>query len=131
MQSISPNQRVLAHLTSQNIYQHAARAHEYIGMTNSCACITLQNNCRCDWDGGDCCAKTNNGSVNTKYCKVRRVHEVLSVLTAIFVGIITHHCCWFQACACLDPDHKNDPKCKGTCQTSSYKGDGHCDDGNK
>merc|ERR1712224_999039 len=40
--------------------------------------IAWQNNCKCDWDGGDCCAKSNNGVVKTKYCK---------------------------ACKCLDPDN--------------------------
>lgn len=37
----------------------------YFLFTFNLACITLQNSYRCDWDGGDCCAKTNNGSVNT------------------------------------------------------------------
>merc|ERR1712178_623464 len=66
-------------------------------------CDDENNNCRCDWDGGDCCAKTNGGSVKTKYCK---------------------------ACACLDPDNKSDSNCKGGCQFPNYKGDGNCDDEN-
>ena len=93
-------------------------------------CDPMNNVAGC-WDGGDCCAKSNKGSVNTKYCKVRRVHEVLSILTAIFVGIIKRHICGLQACACLDPENKGDSNCKGFCKFPNYKGDGNCDDENK
>merc|ERR1712032_1002105 len=66
-------------------------------------CDDENNNCRCTWDGGDCCAKTAGGSVKTKYCK---------------------------ACKCLDPDNLSDPNCKGHCKFQDYKGDGNCDDEN-
>merc|ERR1711939_616410 len=42
-------------------------------------CDDENNNCRCNWDGGDCCSKTVGGAVKTKYCK---------------------------ACKCLDPDNQ-------------------------
>merc|ERR1712032_1233742 len=66
-------------------------------------CDDENNNCRCAWDGGDCCPKTNSGSINKKYCKV---------------------------CKCLDPDNQSDPNCKGGCGAAKYKGDGNCDDEN-
>jgi len=66
-------------------------------------CDDENNNCRCSWDGGDCCAKTAGGSVNKKYCKV---------------------------CKCLDPENQSDPNCKGSCGAANYKGDGNCDDDN-
>jgi len=42
-------------------------------------CDDENNNCKCDWDGGDCCAKSNNGVVKTKYCKVHMVRSFLAV----------------------------------------------------
>merc|ERR1711939_878917 len=66
-------------------------------------CDDENNNCRCAWDGGDCCPKSNNGSINKKYCK---------------------------ACKCLDPDNQQDPNCEGGCGAAKYKGDGNCDDEN-
>merc|ERR1712196_421254 len=66
-------------------------------------CDDENNNCRCSWDGGDCCAKSNGGGVNKKYCK---------------------------ACKCLDPDNQQDANCKGSCGATKYKGDGNCDDEN-
>merc|ERR1719506_2680978 len=66
-------------------------------------CDDENNNCRCAWDGGDCCPKTNSGSINKKYCKV---------------------------CKCLDPENQSDPNCKGGCGAAKYKGDGNCDDEN-
>merc|ERR1712080_291146 len=67
-------------------------------------CDDENNNCRCGWDGGDCCAKTNKeGAVKTKYCK---------------------------QCKCLDPDNQGDNNCKGYCKFPNYKGDGNCDDEN-
>merc|ERR1712032_305326 len=66
-------------------------------------CDDENNNCRCDWDGGDCCAKTAGGSVNMKYCK---------------------------ACQCLDPENLSDSNCKGGCKLAAYQGDGNCDDEN-
>merc|ERR1712139_24194 len=66
-------------------------------------CDDENNNCRCSWDGGDCCPKSNNGILNKKYCKV---------------------------CKCLDPKNQQDANCKGTCGAAQYKGDGNCDDAN-
>jgi len=66
-------------------------------------CDDENNNCRCSWDGGDCCPKSNNGVLNKKYCKV---------------------------CKCLDPDNQQDANCKGSCGAANYKGDGNCDDNN-
>merc|ERR1719182_1164918 len=66
-------------------------------------CDDENNNCRCNWDGGDCCSKTVGGTVNKKYCK---------------------------ACKCLDPDNQSDANCQGFCKFANYKGDGNCDDEN-
>merc|ERR1719174_1036384 len=66
-------------------------------------CDDENNNCRCNWDGGDCCSKTVGGTVNKKYCK---------------------------ACKCLDPDNQSDANCQGVCKFANYKGDGNCDDEN-
>merc|ERR1712032_755103 len=66
-------------------------------------CDDENNNCRCDWDGGDCCEKSNGGSVITKYCK---------------------------QCKCLDPDNQSDSSCKGSCKFPKFKKDGNCDDEN-
>merc|ERR1712032_1408488 len=66
-------------------------------------CDDENNNCRCDWDGGDCCEKSNGGSVVIKYCK---------------------------QCKCLDPDNQSDSSCKGTCKFPKFKKDGNCDDEN-
>merc|ERR1712032_1562155 len=56
----------------------------------------------CDYDGGDCCL----AKVVKTYCKV---------------------------CKCKDPKGKKgggDSKCKGTCKSAAYVGDGNCDDEN-
>merc|ERR1712176_877672 len=66
-------------------------------------CDDDNNNCGCEYDGGDCCPKTNKGPVNKKYCK---------------------------KCECLDPNGKQDANCKGSCGLGQYKGDGNCDDEN-
>merc|ERR1712187_472226 len=66
-------------------------------------CDDDNNNCKCGWDGGDCCAKTNGGVVKIKYCK---------------------------ECECKDPKNKGGSNCKGGCQFPNYKGDGNCDDEN-
>merc|ERR1711979_145605 len=71
-------------------------------------------NCGCQYDGGDCCAKTLGKPVSKKYCKI---------------------------CKCLDPKGKSTgpapkaPACdktKNKCgaATAKYKGDGNCDDEN-
>merc|ERR1712176_1298598 len=66
-------------------------------------CDDDNNNCGCEYDGGDCCPKTNKGPVNKKYCK---------------------------KCECLDPNGKQAANCKGSCGLSQYKGDGNRDDEN-
>merc|ERR1711920_209871 len=65
-------------------------------------CDDENNNCGCQYDGGDCCSKTvKGGKVKTSYCK---------------------------QCKCLDP--KASSSCKGSCKFPNYKGDGNCDDDN-
>merc|ERR1712000_769333 len=61
----------------------------------------------CEWDGGDCCAKSVmkngqlTGKVKTPYCTV---------------------------CACTDPNNQGEEE--PGCKNDNYKGDGNCDDGN-
>merc|ERR1712032_1195153 len=64
-------------------------------------CDDVNNNCGCDFDGGDCCAKTLKKAVVKKYCK---------------------------KCQCLDPAGCD--KSKNKCGAANYKGDGNCDDNN-
>ena len=65
-------------------------------------CDDENNNCGCDWDGGDCCGKNKHST----YCEV---------------------------CACLDPavndgpDHVN---CVQGCDSLTFYADGFCDDAN-
>merc|ERR1712072_1142628 len=67
-------------------------------------CDDNNNNCGCDYDGGDCCVKSLGGKpVNKKYCK---------------------------QCKCLDPKNQPNANCKGSCGAVKYKGDGNCDDEN-
>merc|ERR1711881_640622 len=70
-------------------------------------CDDGNNNCGCEYDGGDCCGKSRQAS-QFKYCK---------------------------SCACVDPKKTSQPikgkSCEGTCSSGGvYKGDGYCDDGN-
>merc|ERR1711939_27423 len=67
-------------------------------------CDDANNNCACNWDGGDCCA----------------IHD-------FNVGRAHQHCTF---CNCLDPDFqasatKNKPK---GCWVDKFKGDKNCDD---
>merc|ERR1711939_847777 len=65
-------------------------------------CDDDNNNEGCDYDGGDCCAKTvKSGVVKKQYCK---------------------------QCKCVDP--KNQSPAVSTCALPKYKGDGNCDDDN-
>merc|ERR1712190_232272 len=66
-------------------------------------CDDENNNCGCEYDGGDCCAKSLGKAVNKKYCK---------------------------ECKCLDPKNQQSANCKGACGNAKYKGDGNCDDEN-
>merc|ERR1712139_45408 len=71
---------------------------EYKGDGN---CDDDNNSAGCEFDGGDCCAKSLGSSVKKDYCK---------------------------QCKCLDPNPKV-PK-GATCGQEEYKGDGNCDDDN-
>merc|ERR1712222_9368 len=76
-------------------------APQYKGDGN---CDDVNNNCGCDFDGGDCCkGSVKGGSVKTTYCK---------------------------ECQCKDPKHPKDQKCKEKCAHPDYIGDGNCDDEN-
>merc|ERR1712178_316241 len=66
-------------------------------------CDDDNNNKGCEYDGGDCCAKTvKGGTVKKAYCK---------------------------ECKCKDPKNQG-PPAKSTCGSPDYKGDGNCDDDN-
>merc|ERR1712080_630528 len=66
-------------------------------------CDDDNNNAGCEYDGGDCCAKSvKGGTVKKPYCKV---------------------------CKCLDPKNQG-PATGPTCGQLQYKGDGNCDDDN-
>merc|ERR1712147_398532 len=77
-------------------------AKDYIGDKR---CDDENNNCGCDWDGGDCCGKSGD-KYQMSYCK---------------------------QCKCSDPSKatatKKCPK-DGKCGAASYLGDGRCDDEN-
>ena len=62
------------------IYRRVVRTRDYIGVTKFYECMTPQNNSRCDWDGGDYCATSNNGVVELNIAG-HTVHEMLSVIT--------------------------------------------------
>merc|ERR1712183_685195 len=64
-------------------------------------CDDENNNCGCDFDGGDCCKKTAGKDVNKKYCK---------------------------KCQCVDPAGCD--KSANKCGAAKFKGDGNCDDEN-
>jgi len=68
-------------------------------------CDDENNNCGCNWDGGDCCGST--GDIRQwSYC---------------------------TKCKCLNPQFKKANKCpghKGGCISPSWVGDGRCDDDN-
>lgn len=93
----------------------AAKPMDTSGCTGTCSaggqykgdgyCDDGNNNCGCEYDGGDCCGKSGK-SVQYRYCK---------------------------DCACKDPKKTSKPVsvCSGTCAAGgSYKGDGYCDDTN-
>merc|ERR550537_1302857 len=71
---------------------------EYKGDGN---CDDDNNNAGCQFDGGDCCAKSLGKPVQKDYCK---------------------------QCKCLDPNPK--PPKPPACGSKKYKGDGNCDDDN-
>merc|ERR1712032_925659 len=67
-------------------------------------CDDNNNNCGCDYDGGDCCKATvPSGTVSKAYC---------------------------NECKCKDPKNPDDENCKGECGAPGYIGDGNCDDEN-
>merc|ERR1711988_1419089 len=66
-------------------------------------CDDENNNCGCEFDGGDCCAgSVKGGKVKTAYCKQYQ---------------------------CKDPKHKVEG-CDAKCTAPKYIGDGNCDDEN-
>merc|ERR1712032_1703558 len=66
-------------------------------------CDDENNNCGCNWDGGDCCGKSGD-TRQFSYCK---------------------------KCKCLDPKAgAGKKKCGGKCKSPGFKGDKRCDDGN-
>jgi len=73
-------------------------------------CDDKNNNEACEYDGGDCCAKsvTNNKGVATGV-------------------VITKYC---NDCECLDPDNQGEGEAAPTCGKPQFKGDGNCDDDN-
>ena len=66
-------------------------------------CDDNNNNCGCNWDGGDCCGSTG----------------------------VLHQFSYCKKCLCIDPKHKVSG-CPGTqqCKYTKYRGDGRCDDKN-
>ena len=70
--------------------------------TGDLFCDDNNNNCGCDWDGGDCCGDSGKGK-QYSYC---------------------------DDCACLDPDDTSTGECGASCGASNFVGDGFCDDGN-
>merc|ERR1712100_589543 len=77
---------------------HTCGSVDYKGDGN---CDDDNNNKGCDYDGGDCCAKSLGKAVVKDYCK---------------------------QCKCLDPNPK--PPTPPACGIEKYKGDGNCDDEN-
>ena len=75
-------------------------------------CDDNNNNCGCDWDGGDCCGSSGK-KYQYSYCKM---------------------------CACLDPEKQHlvttvatttvDENCNGKCGLAAFASDGNCDDEN-
>merc|ERR1712048_228191 len=75
-------------------------APSYVGDGN---CDDNNNNKGCEYDGGDCCAKSvKGGKVQETYC---------------------------PKCECIDPAYQEQSTGK-KCGLPSYKGDGNCDDEN-
>merc|ERR1711881_202267 len=70
-------------------------------------CDDGNNNCGCQYDGGDCCGKSGkngNSKDKFKYC---------------------------TSCACKDPKVNGGGVCAGYCAAGGiFKGDGYCDDAN-
>merc|ERR1711981_961635 len=67
-------------------------------------CDDQNNVAGCDYDGGDCCAKSSSsGKVKTKFC---------------------------LECKCLDPNNQGEPEAPAVCGKANFKGDGTCDDDN-
>ena len=68
-------------------------------------CDDENNNCGCEWDGGDCCGD----DVKTNYCK---------------------DCLCLDPNATSTTTTTTPAPCTGTCYNSSWKDDKWCDDGN-
>merc|ERR1712224_136439 len=123
-------------------------------------CDDENNNCGCEFDGGDCCAgSVKGGTVKTAYCKqcqckdpkhkVKGCNAKCTVPKYIGDGNCDDEnnncgckydggdCCgknvkkaYCKECKCKDPNYKEDKNCKGTCGLKQYRGDGNCDDAN-
>ena len=65
-------------------------------------CDDNNNNCGCDWDGGDCCGVSGKGK-QYNFC---------------------------TDCDCLDPEANTNSTCGGACGSPNFVGDGFCDDNN-
>merc|ERR1712032_1776728 len=123
-------------------------------------CDDRNNKCGCDWDGGDCCAKTNKKLTPTsfRYCnkcacldeaeaKCSKPCKVISWVGNKICDDENNHCgcnwdggdcCgnkndyrYCHKCSCLDETFVHaDAKCKKNCGVHQWKGDGKCDDAN-
>jgi len=123
-------------------------------------CDDDNNNCGCDYDGGDCCGP----AVKTAYCKECKCKDPKYKPGACpgkcglpaykgdgncddennvcGCGYDGGDCCaasvkggvvkknYCKACSCLDPKSKPKDGCAGGCGAAAYKGDGNCDDEN-
>merc|ERR1712224_1009510 len=118
-------------------------------------CDDNNNNCGCQYDGGDCCAKTLKKAVSKTYCKQclcldpagceakcgspkykgdGNCDDENNNCGCAYDG---GDCCpktvsggtvktkFCTKCECLDP-----AGCDGTCKFPNYKGEGNCDDEN-
>jgi len=106
-------------------------------------CDDGNNNCACNWDGGDCC-----GKVKKNYCKICKCLDPTfkkpacgspqykgdgncddenNIATCAWdkgdcCGVVKKNYC--KICKCLDPGYKP------SCGNPKYKKDGNCDDEN-
>merc|ERR1711937_183813 len=117
-------------------------------------CDDENNNAGCDFDGGDCCAKSLGGPVKRDYCKACKCLDPNPKAPAPVCGLPKYKgdgncddennnagcafdggdCCgtnvkkaYCKACKCLDPNYKPG---QGGCGAANYKGDGNCGDEN-
>lgn len=119
-------------------------------------CDDGNNNCGCNWDGGDCCGPDHYYD----YCDACLCLDPASEHELVCSGKCSvkawqgdgycdddnnicgcdwdgGDCCDHNAllthcdqCLCLDPNYEADSSCIGECETTQWQGDGFCDDGN-